>query len=322
MNERNYSIDKLKFLCSILVVFLHTEWILHDVILPITRCAVPCFFIISGYLLFEGNGIAPQRLKKNLLNIIKITLFATILYFLWSEFVSYVNHNSLLIPSLEDLKIWLLLNDCPFGFHLWYLYAYFYVLIFVAIVNRFGLWKVLFYLTPILFLIDLLLGTYGKLLFDVNYPYIYFRNFLFVGIPYFSIGALLKYKGHCENALPRNCLISFCLLLVVSSFWESYFLGSIGKETTRSNYLSSILLAVFLFLFTLKNKTASNHLSTFGSKDSLYIYIYHPIIMAILSSLTEKLGLSGIYYWIEPIVVAVLTLVVVIRLRKNGLVLK
>ncbi len=318
MNERNYSIDKLKFLCAILVVFLHAEWILHDMVLPITRCAVPCFFIISGYLLFEGNGIAPQRLKRNTLNIIKITLFSTILYFLWSELVSYVNHNALLIPSLDDLKNWLLFNDCPFGFHLWYLYAYLYVLIIVGIINRVGLWKVMFFLTPILFLIDLLLGTYGMLLFNVNYPYIYFRNFLFVGIPYFSIGALLKYKGHCENALTNNWLIMLCLLLVVSSILESIFLESVGKETSRSNYISSILLAVFLFLFALKNKTASNHLSTFGSKDSLYIYIYHPIIMAILSSLTEKLGLSDIYYWVEPVIVVVLSLLVVLLLRKKG----
>ena len=49
MIERNYSIDILKFICAILVVFLHTDCVYHDYILPLTRCAVPCFFMISGY---------------------------------------------------------------------------------------------------------------------------------------------------------------------------------------------------------------------------------------------------------------------------------
>lgn len=48
MIERNYSIDILKFICAILVVFLHTDCVYHDYILPLTRCAVPCFFMISG----------------------------------------------------------------------------------------------------------------------------------------------------------------------------------------------------------------------------------------------------------------------------------
>lgn len=51
MIERNYSIDILKFICAILVVFLHTDCVYHDYILPLTRCAVPCFFMISGYFI-------------------------------------------------------------------------------------------------------------------------------------------------------------------------------------------------------------------------------------------------------------------------------
>lgn len=45
--ERNHVIDLLKFTCAILVVFLHTKSAYHDALTPITRCAVPCFFMIS-----------------------------------------------------------------------------------------------------------------------------------------------------------------------------------------------------------------------------------------------------------------------------------
>ena len=72
MIERNYSIDILKFICAILVVFLHTDCVYHDYILPLTRCAVPCFFMISGYLLFNDGDIEISRLKRSTRNILHI----------------------------------------------------------------------------------------------------------------------------------------------------------------------------------------------------------------------------------------------------------
>ena len=55
--QRNYSIDILKFICATLVVFLHTKCAYQDIVLPLTRCAVPCFFMISGYLVYKEGGI-------------------------------------------------------------------------------------------------------------------------------------------------------------------------------------------------------------------------------------------------------------------------
>lgn len=80
MAERNYSIDVLKFICAVLVVIIHTEWNYQQLVLPIAKCAVPCFFIISGYLLFDKTGIKPERLNRNLIHIGKITLWASFLF--------------------------------------------------------------------------------------------------------------------------------------------------------------------------------------------------------------------------------------------------
>ena len=52
---RNYSLDILKFLCAVVVVFLHVKTPLHGYYVPLTRFAVPCFFIISGYFLMGQN---------------------------------------------------------------------------------------------------------------------------------------------------------------------------------------------------------------------------------------------------------------------------
>lgn len=50
--KRLYNIDSLKFLCAFLVVLIHMHTPYQESIMPLTRCAVPCFFIISGYMYF------------------------------------------------------------------------------------------------------------------------------------------------------------------------------------------------------------------------------------------------------------------------------
>lgn len=188
--QRNYSIDILKFICAVLVVFLHTNCAYQNLVLPLTRCAVPCFFMISGYLLYKEGGIGAERIQRNLKHVAKITLWATVLFIFWKEFTSIKNGGFL--PSARQILEWVVLNDCPFGFHLWYLYAYLYVLIIVSMVDKHRLWRWLFMSIPLLLLTDLAFGKYSLVVFNKEFPYVFVRNFLFVGLPYFALGALLK----------------------------------------------------------------------------------------------------------------------------------
>lgn len=192
MKERNYSIDILKFVCAILVVFLHTDWEWHDAILPLTRCAVPCFLIISGFLLYTKDvGIGQKRLKRNVKHIFHIILWSSLLFAILREGKAIIN-GEFFIPTKEQIFNFLLLNDNPFGFHLWYLGAYLYVLIIMIIVDKYKMWTCMLYLTPFLLIGDLAFGKYSLLLFGHEYPFIYVRNFLFVGLPYFMIGVWIK----------------------------------------------------------------------------------------------------------------------------------
>lgn len=158
MIERNYSIDILKFICAILVVFLHTDCVYHDYILPLTRCAVPCFFMISGYLLFNDGDIEISRLKRSTRNILHIIVWSTLLFACYKEAVA-IHQGSVYIPSLRELFNFIVLNENPFGGHLWYLGAYLYVLLIAMIISKYKIWKYMFYAIPILLLTDLILGS-------------------------------------------------------------------------------------------------------------------------------------------------------------------
>ena len=192
MKKRNYSVDVLKFVCAVLVVILHTNFKFHDAILPLTRCAVPCFLMISGFLLYtEGKGIGKERLMRNIKHIFHIILWSTLLFVALKEGKAILC-GKFFLPSLSQWFNFIIFNDNIFGSHLWYLGAYLYVLVIMLLVNRFSLWKQLLWVSPLLLMGDLVLGKYSLLLLHHEYPYIYVRNFMFVGIPYFMLGVWIK----------------------------------------------------------------------------------------------------------------------------------
>lgn len=64
--ERNHSIDALRLLCAFFVVTLHYHPSSWNFITPITYCAVPIFFMISGYLLSFSDDINKTVHRENL----------------------------------------------------------------------------------------------------------------------------------------------------------------------------------------------------------------------------------------------------------------
>ena len=82
--ERNHIIDSLKFSCAMLVVFIHCEYPYKAILLPITDVAVPLFFAISGYFLYES-----KRWNKSIVHIGKIFALSATLYLLKTEVYQY-----------------------------------------------------------------------------------------------------------------------------------------------------------------------------------------------------------------------------------------
>ena len=71
VSTRNYSLDMLKFLLSFVIVIHHSPAPFQDFIQPLTTCAVPTFFMISGYLIFSRE-ITTQRIMRNAKRILSI----------------------------------------------------------------------------------------------------------------------------------------------------------------------------------------------------------------------------------------------------------
>lgn len=319
MRERSYSIDILKFACAVLVVIVHTNFKFQNAVLPLTRCAVPCFLMISGFLLYsENKGIGYERLKRNIKHIFHIMIWSTLLFAVVKEGMSII-HGEFFIPSINQWFNFIIFNDNPFGYHLWYLGAYLYVLVIALVVDKYNMWNSLMCITPLLLLGDLIFGKYSLLLLNHEYPFIYVRNFLFIGLPYFLIGVWIK--KHKAKLLTVNMKIyaGGIILFSVTSILEKIILLNIGMSPAREHYLSTTFLAISLFMFVLSFKDVkSSRISLLGGRDSLYIYVFHPLFIITLPVVIKRLPtvVDLCFQWTAPFVILILTIILTITLRK------
>mgnify|MGYP003291996710 CR=1 FL=1 len=302
---RNFSFDSLKLICAILVIFIHTPQpkIYENYITPLLNCAVPIFFMISGFFTYGKNDIK-HTIHKRITQLLTIFCIVFIFYFL---FFIIVKGKS----SLEHLSIllsynFILLNTVPYSMHLWYIAAYIYVLLIILVVEKYNLYKWLFYITPILLLTGLTIGKYNEILLGNCFPPTYTRNFLFTGLPFFTLGMIIKKIKQLPN-IYVSCFL--CILF--------YIIGIIEVSNIKGSgayWLSSIFLSLSIFILFINIKQVKNNIfSRVGREYSLYIYLLHFIIAIAITQLSNTLSYLSYF---SALITLLLTLILIYVLRK------
>ncbi len=316
MKEENRitSLDALKGLCAIMVVFFHVPLPgkLGEVIILFAKSAVPIFFIVSGY--FIGINSEPKKVRQQLIKISKLTFLVFFMYF---AFNILLNHRDVLgfcrrCLNVENLTRWLIFNEPYFGGHLWYLFAYIYVLFVLYLIIKHKWVKVL----PIVMILGTVLyyifGKYSLILFDREFDYIYVRNFLIYGLPCVSIGLWISNKDKDIACLSNKFLAIMICCSTVFLLLEKQILTYCEMDTVSNNYLGNLPLAIVIVLFCVKNKNMASdtYIYTLGKRSSLYIYIIHPMINSIYITLFSKAGISEIYPSVRGIIVVITSIIV------------
>ena len=309
---RNHSIDTLKFICAVCVIAIHTPQPeqVQTYITPMLRSAVPVFFMISGYFTFGKNNIADTLIKR-IKDLFKVLCWALALYILCYTIVNGRD-------SLQHIRVlcspsFLIFNSVPLGMHLWYIAAYIYVLAIIYFVDKFNLYKLLFYSIPLLLAGGLLLGKYSEII--INYPTANHltRNFLFTGLPFFATGMLMKSLKRTKQIIVP--LVAFTLF---------YILGILEtKIPNLSNgdwYATTIPLSISMFMFfTNIQQSKDNILSKTGREDSFYIYIFHFLFAIIFSKIYEKTNAWYLPYC-STLIVFIATMLFIYILRKTKII--
>ena len=286
--------------------------------ISLTRVAVPIFFMITGY--FYSDTVARHKEKRQIKKIFSLVVEANLLFFLWNIALDIIKRDSIMsymqsVFNGKKLLKFLILNESPLAGHLWYLGAILYVLVIIFLMDKLNCRKLLYYLTPVLLILDLIFGKYSLLFLHREFPYIMVRNFLYVGIPYFCIGNLIR-ERQCSEKWNKKVLRWAIAIFSVTSLMERLALENGGLNATRDHYISTTFLAICLFVYVLKSNWSNKSLAAIGRNYSTWIYVIHPIFITIFAIVTGKSGIKLIYISVAPIVVYCATLIFLIVLQK------
>ena len=287
------------------------------VVQAISRFCVPFFFMVSGYFCFRpliqligSKGVAFVNggaliIKKKVLHIAKIALYATLFYIAFSLIQQALFHNQDLSVSKVQVISWLILNK-PFVIagHLWFLFALLYAYVFYGLLERFNLRKFAYILAAGLFVVYICLAQ-GAHLAGFYVPNPFYRNWLVEAFPFFMLGHWVHENQDRIN-ISNKVLITIVIITTLLCWVERWFIGrDFGVN------IVTIPQVFALFVYGVKNPTRhEGAMQRMGRDCSMMVYIIHIAIWVILDGLYKYMGIAENLpaLYMKPILVVVLSI--------------
>jgi peptidoglycan/LPS O-acetylase OafA/YrhL len=270
--NRNLVNDILKLILAIMVVGLHTDFLIetstigtHLTVNGIFRTAVPIFFVINGYYLSSA--------LKDKQGFIAWAKRITLTYAFWMAvylpFYLPFHETSFLSAS------WKLIRYLIFGYyHLWYVCGLLYAVMLLYYLRKKSD-KVLAITAVSLFLVGAIIQYYiyyNKIIL----PYYLYRHFLFFAFSMVTAGYLIR-RGYGSTISGKTAgllvMIGYLGLFIESAASLLYRTDNRGFDI----YLSFILLCPLVFMVTNRSTgtIGHDHLSRLSSA----IYFLHPLFI-------------------------------------------
>lgn len=219
---RNETMDLLKLIASIIVVFDHAMFPgrLGSWLVCLCSFAVPMFFAISGYFNYQASA---AQIRKRVRAIFKLLVIGTLFQILGNCIVIELNHGSTIaylraaIPDPDEIVNCVLLHVHPYSGQLWFLNGliavYLVFLLFTRFQNRAAPdYRPFYFLCGIQLAILFAFGTLApEAGLAVGIPV---RNGWFLGIPMFGAGLFLReYQQRILSMAPRRWWVLVCAAL-------------------------------------------------------------------------------------------------------------
>lgn len=307
--KRVVSIDILRIIACVFIVSIHvatlnpqsttSEWVI-----PVARCAVPLFFMVSGYFF---SGFSQEKRKSQIKKMIWLIVLSNLLYFAYGFGMAFLYHDMTAYLAntftLKNCADFILFNVSPFCGHLWFLTALLYSMLFAPFLFKRHKNVFLIGIVAVLLIANQVLGNYSSVIWNQEIPNYFTRNFLFMGIPYFLIGHLMA-KNNMQNCqLSRIGLAVGILGFSLTTLAEKFLFARMGITLQGENYVSTIFVSIGLFLFALQFSADStarwwSRVADIGRRYSLFIYIVHPVFVDIIKIIISKYSLpDNAFLW-------------------------
>lgn len=310
MKKTNETLNALKGIACILVVFIHVQFpgMFGDMVVALSRSAVALFFVISGYYLYNADvKVVAKKLPRKIKSTAIMTGTAFLLYFIWECFVRFIGTGAekvfeyiKYVFDLKNLIKVILTSYDPVVGHLWFLLALLGAYILLIPIIKFGWQKTACYLAiPILELHIVIMALSG--VFEWNIDMTIFRSVLFYGLPFVLLGYWARKSEEWINKhIKTNMLIIFSLLGTALVIIERLMLGNLQIF----NGTIIFTMSVFLLAVRYPDFREPKALIALGGKYSSDIYVYHWLVMEIVIKAREVLSINIAWFeWVEPILV-------------------
>ena len=257
MTKRNEGIDLLKALCMIAVVGLHSQrstatgMVNNEILYYLSRFAMPCFFMVNGFLILNKKSFSVEYYKKKMLNMLRVLLSGGGLAFVYTlvflgEGISRATYNAL---------------KCILGYYVipfWWVYTFaiiYTVLLFAFDFIKAHIKEIVLALAGICLWVDFIS------LFQIFTHDGYFiqalvsqRFRLWTWFMYFCMGYFLGVKStlaHQKKSWLVGMLIAVSIsVVIVQAFVCEKYLGRINSEYLYDNVLIIVWAAlIFIILF-------------------------------------------------------------------------
>jgi hypothetical protein len=238
--------------------------------------------MITGYFLIDKHGIlSPEKIKRSLLKILKVTVVANIVYLLFNIAKDSIHDPQSLVDTIfmsPKTILKLIFVGNVFGGHLWYLTALLEALVFFYFCSISRLEKYI----PVVAICGLILifalNEFRILGYDIDDKHIYiYRNFFTIAIPFMYIGMLIRVNEHKINCSIKTLVYAIMCVIVLT--YAEYAL--LGRGYVVELMLMSVPLIVFSFILALKIKLSNNWFSKLGRDHSSFVYIYHVLVLSL-----------------------------------------
>lgn len=272
--SRNDSIDAIKAIAALSVVFIHYNHVEGNIgeiytriIFNITKFAVPFFFMVTGFFLIPI--IEKNREKKYVRKILLMALCSSAFYFVFylldsEDWLKWLKEHY----TAGTIFTWLTGQDDPAGFHLWYLYCLLWTFAITATIYKYSNIGTLYIITLILMLYHFL--NIGM-----------FRCYT-ESIPAMVIGMIIyRNRDRISRFSPKLiAMCATCMLMLITI--ESYYEISAGWL-----YEGHILALIAFILALCAPPLNSSRLSYIGLEFSALIYILHVFVNNIFLRLMD-----------------------------------
>lgn len=275
-----------KFICAMLVVLIHTDFILKPALLPVCRFAVPFFLMVSGFFLCEPDGsLSPCKIAGIFKKMVVVTVALQMLYYFVAVAGEYLTGPEGFIWNFPThLRYWsiVIAHGGLFGVHLWYLNSYIWALAILWILVSMRCERFVYYLIIPGLVANLLLGSYLVVGDEPNGGLI--RNALVTSLPFLAIGVLLRRNQHLVMSPRRSWLL---LLAGLPLLYAESAAISRGGEPLGDLNIVTIPLSVLFFmaLLAMPAAKAPAMLVSGGRRLSSHVYYYHKGLMMLLDPL-------------------------------------